>query len=488
VKANASGSLGRVALALAATVVVVVLVGWAMIERLPERMAIVAVPAKRSPEALGVTASSLAGSVTPFAVARVSGALPTATAAGLTVTLPPSTFTVVPSATPVPATPTAAATPVPSGPLAGCPIQPIRGFGSLLGSRPAVAEQLGCPQAHERGVTMSIQQFAEGRLFWQADQSDVVALLKTGAWASYPIGSGTPPPPSLRRATTNIQEVVQDHPDLAAALGPARGSERVVSGAVEPFAHGSLIWAPGEAIASLFPDGTWAEYLETSPASTPTVAAESVVTPVVVPTATPAVSLPICFIHPVDGFGLVYGENPSLAARLGCAKANEVSASITSQSFANGLMLRRGDTSEILVLTANKTWAAYPDTWRPGDVLAPAEAPRGQFVPSESLGAVWRQPQVKAALGWATAAQSESPGATQAFAAGQLLLTGDGTVYALWPDHTWQSFVGGRRGGATDGIASRDRALSSASATPNRNRTSALAPLDDNRTAASIFS
>ena len=440
-KANESGPLGRGVLTVAGVLAVVVLFSWAMIERLPERVTIVAVPAQRSTGVLGAASSPPAQTVTPFAVARLSNAPSTATADVATATLPPATLTVEPSEAPVPATPTAAETPVPAGPLASCAIQPIRGFGSLLASEPTVAEQLGCPRAHERGVTMSLQQFAQGRLFWEADQSDVVALLKTGQWASFPIGSGSLPTPSARRATTNIQEVVQDHPDLAAALGPPVGPERVANGAVEPFARGSLIWAPDEAIASLFPDGTWAEYLETSTSPTPTaVAVESVVTPAVKATATPALVLPICLIHPIDGFGVVYGENPSLAVRLGCALANEVLAPVSTQSFKNGVMLRRGDTAEVLVLRVNKTWSAHPDTWQPGDVLALVDAPAGQLVPSASLGAVWREPEIRAALGWATAAETESTGASQSFAAGQLLSTGDGMTYALWPDHTWQSF------------------------------------------------
>ena len=66
-------------------------------------------------------------------------------------------------------------------------------------------------------------------------------------------------------------------------------------------------------------------------------------------------------------------------------------------------MLARADQGLIYVLVrATSRWSSAPNTFRPGDVLAPVgERPPGTFEPLHGFGKIWReQPAVKLQLGW----------------------------------------------------------------------------------------
>ena len=172
-----------------------------------------------------------------------------------------------------------------------------------------------------------------------------------------------------------------------------------------------------------------------TPAITPTVAA----TPRIA--ATPTATL--CATQPQRGFGIVYRENPSIAARLGCATTDELDVQLVRQGFQNGLMFQRPDTKEIIALRRDGRWFAYPDSWHAGDELADlGPAPAGMFIPEGAIGKVWRdQIVLQATFGWATALEQPILGVVQGFSGGEMLWTGDRVIYVLYPDGTWRGFA-----------------------------------------------
>ena len=148
-----------------------------------------------------------------------------------------------------------------------------------------------------------------------------------------------------------------------------------------------------------------------------------------------------CSVQPVRGFSLVYHMTPALMVRIGCALGAEQSISAQSAPFEHGTMLWRGDTRQIFVLRRDGSWTAFPDTWQPTDVLADAGAPpAGKFAPIGRLGKLWRQPDLRAALGWETAAEIPLVGAVEEFAHARMIWTSDRLIYVLYTDGTWQSY------------------------------------------------
>jgi hypothetical protein len=142
--------------------------------------------------------------------------------------------------------------------------------------------------------------------------------------------------------------------------------------------------------------------------------------PTVAPTSTPTLSLtPI----PVTPF---QPEN-----------TNTHAAVIGVQAFERGSMLYRDDLKQIYVLTPDKKFTVYKDTWVDGTNpdLAGA-APEGKLRPGRGFGWLWySDPDVRNALGFAITAEQGFTGS----------IGGDGTAttiradvtYAFNKDGTW---------------------------------------------------
>ena len=89
-------------------------------------------------------------------------------------------------------------------------------------------------------------------------------------------------------------------------------------------------------------------------------------------------------------------------------------------------------------------WLTFPNTWRPGEVLAPAGArPPGTLEPLRGFGKVWRdQPAVKLQLGWPVYEERNAGGSVQAMEHGSLVRSSYGVVYALLDDGDWRTLPG----------------------------------------------
>ncbi len=333
-----------------------------------------------------------------------------------------------------------------------CAISPVRGFGLLYTSQPAVAARLGCALAPEHAVDLVSQTFKDGRLLWRSDQKQVIVLFNTQHWwttFNEPVvmptattATGTP--------VSRFAALLDAPSELSQRLGAATSSDQSMAGAVQDFKNGLLIWTADHTIFVL--STGWEQYADTfrdatpTPAATLAAAANSAASATALPLPSPPPTFtPLggCSIQPVRGFGLVWQQNPTVVSKLGCALAGETGIGITRETFDNGLMLWPGNIGNILVFRHDGTWAGYPNSWQAGQPLADVGAPpAGHVAPTGGFGQLWRQqPSVRPALGWATAADQLAPGATENFAKGQMLWTNDHMIYVLFGDGTYQSFV-----------------------------------------------
>ena len=175
-------------------------------------------------------------------------------------------------------------------------------------------------------------------------------------------------------------------------------------------------------------------------------AASSAPTPTPIPSpsptviATPSPTPTPCTLNPATVFADAY---PQASACLGCAVADAVEITLGEQVFERGRMFWQGDERVIYVLFADGTWLSFPDTY--SDDEPPADPtlvpPPGLQQPVRGFGKVWREQLggPDSAIGWAREGEHGYRGWWQPFSGGLMLTGGDGTVYALCADGTWES-------------------------------------------------
>lgn len=141
-------------------------------------------------------------------------------------------------------------------------------------------------------------------------------------------------------------------------------------------------------------------------------------------------------------------ENPDVQRQLGSVTSAPRQVPLSEQAYQGGAMLYRGDNNQILVLVRSTArWQAFPNTWRPGEVLAPlGNRPPGTFEPLRGFGKLWRdQPAVKNQLGWPVYEERSALGTVQSFQKGALIRSTFGVAYALFDDTTWRALPDARR-------------------------------------------
>lgn len=162
------------------------------------------------------------------------------------------------------------------------------------------------------------------------------------------------------------------------------------------------------------------------PADTPTPSPPS-------PTTTPDPASE-CDVLPEGAFLQVWQADPARQAALGCPasyrprvtpQAWEVDTSY--QPFEQGAMVWSSQSGWfqqpiIYVLHPDGTYATNQDTYTSGDATAGLVPPSGLHRPILGFGKVWQEnPEVKDALGWATAPESPGPGRYQGFERGEMI-------------------------------------------------------------------
>ncbi len=341
--------------------------------------------------------------------------------------------------------------------------EPVRGFGLLYKGNAAVRAGLGHPLADEQAVKLTEAVFEGGTVLWRGDERIFYVLAADGKWRSLP---ATPPTPTATRTAEQLQETVvtlqatarvgQLHEAARKALGKEMEAERAFSGAVQPFARGTMIWSDKRTIYVLYVDGRWERHDDRFVEETPTPTPTDTPSPQTTPTATPAAAAPAeeptpvagtatpsaCTLTPVRGFGLLYSTNQELRTELACALEAERAIPAAEQAFEGGRMLWRGDKHIIYVLTDQGVWFAYEDTYQAAEQLGVEAPPSDLLAPERGFGKVWRErPEVRQTLGWATEPERGFTGAAQAFGGGALIWSDRKEIFVLHADGRWEVFA-----------------------------------------------
>lgn len=137
-----------------------------------------------------------------------------------------------------------------------------------------------------------------------------------------------------------------------------------------------------------------------------------------------------CAFTPAGGFGQIYANDPTLPAQLGCpVGAPPVNAIRTGaiQEFQFGFMMwvqAASGSGNIYAFYVNGTYKRFPDTFVEGtDPASGGETPPESNLrePVRGFGKVWRtNPDVRTALGWATAAERAASVTTLDFERGHM--------------------------------------------------------------------
>lgn len=89
-----------------------------------------------------------------------------------------------------------------------------------------------------------------------------------------------------------------------------------------------------------------------------------------------------------------------------CASSTPVATNAAFEPFQTGMMIWRGDTKQIYVLSNTSQGAVYPDTWAGGTITYGETPAAGLVLPQNGFGWLWtKNSGVRAMLGWGTAAE-----------------------------------------------------------------------------------
>lgn len=152
--------------------------------------------------------------------------------------------------------------------------------------------------------------------------------------------------------------------------------------------------------------------------------------------------LSVCSIAPQGGFGVVYANNPDIAAQIGCPLGSGSATPVNNayQTYEGGLMVwvsSVGATGQpgIFAIFNDSTFQRFNDTWRDGidPVSVGLNPPAGRIEPIRGFGKVWRETAgMSEALGWATSEEIGGTGFVLSFERGEMIyVPQNGQTYVL---------------------------------------------------------
>ncbi len=201
--------------------------------------------------------------------------------------------------------------------------------------------------------------------------------------------------------------------------------------------------------------------ISVTPTITPTATITATVAPTVVPTTTLASDS--CTIAMRRGFGKLFNEQPTIAAKIGCPSAEEAQAGLVYQPFQRGFMVWHRQSGLIYVFYNNGSWTRFTDPG-PGDLptprpVSPGTTPLPTITPTATpnsgcnlnpvrgFGNIWASnPTVRSAIGCPLTAETQTEvGAFQPFARGFMffnpIATNGRRVYVVFNDTTYQDLL-----------------------------------------------
>jgi len=157
-------------------------------------------------------------------------------------------------------------TPTPAPSLPSCSIYPIAGFGALWNANAQVRNCLSCATEPEKSLPMGEQTFQNGVMFWRSDTDVIYVVFKDGTWQQFndTWQEGQPetdpnivPPAGLYQPKRGFGKLWRENAVVRSKLGWATIDERAMTGAVEPFQGGVMLWSPQLGIYAFCNDGRW---------------------------------------------------------------------------------------------------------------------------------------------------------------------------------------------------------------------------------------
>ncbi len=176
---------------------------------------------------------------------------------------------------------TTAPTTTPAAPVtsaSACATQPVRGFALIYRQNAGVASRLGCAQSAETASDVGRQAFDNGTMLRPAGAGNILVLKRDGSWLTVPDAwqegqalSDVGPPPSGHVSPTGaIGAAWRKLGGPKSPLGWPTATGANLSGALETFAGGRMIWTGDRLIYALFGDGTYQSFPDTFVDATPT--------------------------------------------------------------------------------------------------------------------------------------------------------------------------------------------------------------------------
>jgi photosystem II stability/assembly factor-like uncharacterized protein len=170
---------------------------------------------------------------------------------------PPTWGMPLPTPTPSPTPTRPAVSPTP------CVIAPVR-FSRIWTDR---RERLGCPVETEREVFLAEEVFERGRMFWQEDRREIYVLHDDHTWQFFADTwqEGQPEadpnliaPPGFFQPKRGFGKVWREElGGPASQIGWAREEERGLTGVVQTFEGGIILWNNLGTAYILYADGSW---------------------------------------------------------------------------------------------------------------------------------------------------------------------------------------------------------------------------------------
>ncbi len=126
---------------------------------------------------------------------------------------------------------------------------PVRGFGLLWHSHPAVAQAVGCPLAAETGLSARVQLYQSGVMIWldtptpSIDQAPWVITLISDSAARYRVPADGPAwEEGAREPTGAFAWVWNNVFSVRQSIGSVLDPWYATDAAIQRFDHGTMIW------------------------------------------------------------------------------------------------------------------------------------------------------------------------------------------------------------------------------------------------------
>lgn len=152
---------------------------------------------------------------------------------------------------------------------AACSIQPQLGFGNVWYRNPSVSQKLGCPAAPEQGFSGAQEAFHSGFVIAADTTGAIYVMYNNGTWQQFhntwtssdPVyNPGLIPPAGWCQPEYGIGKVWRNEDNVSQRLGWARSPAQSVTGSLQQYQGGLMLWTSSTGVWVLYNDGTYKRF------------------------------------------------------------------------------------------------------------------------------------------------------------------------------------------------------------------------------------